>query len=68
MTIRFSGPDGPLFETEDVLDRQQALLFRAGGLNVPDGGWPAGIYQGEVAHIRNGETLDQQSATITLGD
>lgn len=66
LTIRFSGPDGPLFDTQDTLDRQQALFFRAGGLNPPVGGWPAGVYEGEVIHSRGDERLGQMEATIEL--
>lgn len=66
VTIRFAGPDGPLFETDDVLDRKQALFFRAGGLNPPDGGWPAGTYTGEVIHSRDSQPLDRMATTIDL--
>ncbi len=64
--IAFDGPDGPLFQTDDVLDRQQALVMRAGGLNVPDTGWLQGTYSGTVRHLRDGTLLDQQRAEITL--
>ncbi|HCP82434.1 MAG TPA: peptidase M24 [Octadecabacter sp.] len=66
ITISFDGPDGPLFQTDDVLDRQQALFMRAGGLNPPDNGWPAGTYSGVVIHTRDGVELDRQNTTITL--
>ena len=48
------GPDRPIFETEDVLDRQQALFMRAGGLNPPNQGWETGTYTGHVMHHRDG--------------
>ncbi|MBU2991907.1 M23 family metallopeptidase [Octadecabacter sp. 1_MG-2023] len=64
--IAIDGPDGPLFETDDVLDRQQALFMRAGGLNAPDAGWQSGLYDGVVIHSRNGIELDRQTATVTL--
>ncbi|MCW1952403.1 MAG: M23 family metallopeptidase [Octadecabacter sp.] len=66
ISISFDGPDGPLFQTDDVLDRQQALLMRAGGLNPPDAGWLAGTYSGVVVHTRDGVELDRQTTTITL--
>lgn len=66
ITISFDGPDGALFQTDDVLDRQQALVMRAGGLNPPDGGWPTGTYSGVVVHSRDGVELDRQITTITL--
>ena len=64
--ISFSGPDGPLFETREVLTRQQALFMRAGGLTPPDGGWPSGTYSGTVRHKRDGVDLDVQSLSIAL--
>lgn len=66
LQIAFDGPDGPLFETEDVLTRQQALFMRAGGLNPPDDGWRSGRYSGTVVHLRSGVVLDRQTTTITL--
>ena len=66
ITISFEGPDGPLFQTDDVLDRQQALFMRAGGLNPPDEGWQSGNYSGVVVHTRDGIELDRQSTSITL--
>jgi len=66
LDISFSGPDGPLFETQDVLTRQQALFMRAGGLNPPDIGWASGTYTGTVVHIRDGVELDRQTGTIQL--
>jgi hypothetical protein len=64
--IEFAGPDGPLFETEDVLDRTQALFMRAGGLNPPAAGWPKGVYSGVVTHDQGQSTLDQRRLQITL--
>lgn len=66
MSLEIDGPDGALFQTDDVLDREQALFMRAGGLNSPDGGWPAGEYTGTVVHNRDGTELDRQTTEITL--
>jgi len=64
--IEFQGPNGPLFETEDVLNRTQALVMRAGGLNPPDGGWGQGTYSGIVTHMRGQMILDKQQLQIEL--
>lgn len=66
ISISIDGPAGPLFQTDDVLTRNQALFMRAGGLNSPDGGWTAGTYSGTVIHRRDGIELDRQSTQITL--
>lgn len=66
VSIAFDGPEGPLFETDDVLNRTQALFMRAGGLNPPDGGWASGDYSGTVTHTRGNVVLDQQSVQISL--
>lgn len=66
LAIAFSGPDGPLFETRDVMDRTQALAMRAGGLNAPDEGWKGGTYTGRVEHIRDGTVLSHQTTVVTL--
>ncbi|WP_281983559.1 M23 family metallopeptidase [Thalassorhabdomicrobium marinisediminis] len=64
--IRIDGPEGPTFETQDVLDRRQALVMRAGGLRAPDRGWAAGEYLGTFRHSRDGEELSLRIARITL--
>lgn len=66
VTLNFDGPDGPLFATEDVLSRTQALVMRAGGLNPPDGGWPSGTYSGIVTFTRDGQQLDGMTTSIAL--
>ena len=66
VSINFDGPEGSLFESDDVLSRNQALVFRAGGLNAPDEGWAAGTYTGTVIHSRDDVELDRQTITTTL--
>lgn len=66
ISLEINGPLGPIFQTEDVLNRQQALVMRAGGLNPPDGGWRTGTYSGLVIHSRDGVELDRQTTQISL--
>lgn len=66
VSITINGPDGDLFQTDDVLTRQQALFMRAGGLNPPENGWIAGTYDGIVTHARDGVELDRLAKTISL--
>lgn len=66
VSLSIDGPNGPIFDTQDTLDRQQALFMRAGGLNTPANGWPAGTYSGLAVHLRGDIELGRQTTTITL--
>lgn len=67
VTLRITGPDGGVVHDDTVaLDRAQAQLFRAAGRRGPAGGWPAGLYSGEVVLIRDGVAIDRRSAAIPL--
>ena len=66
MTLTITGPQGSVFDHTVVLEKAQAQYFRAGGKRTPMGGWPKGIYQGEVTITRGGAQLDQQSITLTV--
>lgn len=58
------GPDGWRFESETLLDRQQAELFRASGKRRPDTGWPVGDYHGTLRVIRNGTELHREQVAV----
>ncbi|WP_368373008.1 M23 family metallopeptidase [Rubellimicrobium arenae] len=61
------GPGGEeILGHEEPLDRTQALLFRAAGLRAPDGGWPAGLYEGTVTLLRDGTELGQLSRSTEM--
>jgi len=64
--IMIDGPDGPVFDDTQVLNRTQAQLFRAGGKRTPGGGWSAGDYIGTVMMIRDGDVLETLTKTIAL--
>jgi len=66
VTLEITGPDGALFETDDVLTRIQALFMRAGGLNPPDAGWARGQYTGRVTHTRDERILSQKTVDIDM--
>ena len=53
-----------IYEKTDLLERTQALFFRAGGRRVRDGGWPEGTYSAEVTFLRGDTVLDQASLNI----
>ncbi len=60
-------PDGSLLHDVTLpLERRQAQLFRGTGLRARTGGWPPGLYQGEVRLIRDGREVDRITTTLTL--
>jgi murein DD-endopeptidase MepM/ murein hydrolase activator NlpD len=55
IALRIVGPDGAVVLDEaTVSNRRQIRRFVYGGKRTPAGGWPAGIYRGEIA-IKRGE-------------
>lgn len=65
--LRFTGPDGAeVFAHEERLERTQALLFRAAGRRAPDGGWPAGTYEGTATLLRDGREIGSLRASATM--
>lgn len=62
-----TGPSGEtVLDHAEPLDRTQALLFRAGGLRAPEGGWPAGTYEGIMILRRGGDEVDRLTATVEM--
>ena len=60
-------PDGSLMHDVTVpLDRRQAQLFRGTGLRARAGGWPPGLYQGEVRLNRDGREVDRVTTRLTV--
>lgn len=67
LVISISGPQGEVIRQVVPVDRTQAVAFRAAGKKAPPGGWPAGVYQGEVTLTRGGVELGRQTAQVTVG-
>ena len=66
LVFSLTGPEGAVVTERVVLEKTQALAFRAVGRKLRTAGWPAGAYQGEVALIRRGHDLGRRSLTITV--
>lgn len=66
ITFDIRGPEGWTFTHETTLERTQAELFRAGGKRRPARGWIPGLYQGQVAHHRNGLTLSEGHVELQI--
>jgi len=66
--ITITGPTGEVIDHSALIDGTQGLFFRAAGKRAPEGGWPAGTYEGAVRLVRDGVTVDEGQVTFTLGD
>lgn len=65
--LRITGPDGAEIVSRDtVLDRNQAWRVEAAGRKAQPGGWPAGLYRGEIRLERAGLAPMTRSAAIEL--
>jgi hypothetical protein len=61
-----TGPNGVIVDNDEVLERTQAILFRAAGLRMPDDGWPAGEYAGTVQLVRDGALISERSVGVVI--
>ena len=65
ISIRAPG-GGMLVSNTHVMDRNRAAEFRAIGRRRPEGGWPAGAYEGRAALIRNGSVVATRRMPLTV--
>lgn len=67
-TILFeiTGPEGRVIAERVVLEKAQALAFRAVGKRLKTAAWPTGRYQGEAVLLRDGVELGRDSLAITI--
>lgn len=63
-----TGPDGQVLAERTLLDKQQALAFRAVGKRLRAAAWPKGAYSASVRMMRKGVELGQKSIEIMLTD
>jgi hypothetical protein len=67
VAFRINDASGAQIHIQEVtLDRTQAELFRATGRRTPTGGWPIGLYQGEIALIRDGTVIDSGQTGVII--
>ncbi|MGR3541334.1 MAG: M23 family metallopeptidase [Hasllibacter sp.] len=64
--VTITGPGGTIHRDSVPVERDQAQFFRASGLRAPAGGWPPGRYEGRAALVRDGGTIEVQTATALL--
>ena len=65
MEFNITGPNGWRHDQVVEFTRPQAQVFRASGRKQPQGGWPAGTYEGVVTFSRAGSVLSTQILTIS---
>ena len=66
MSLKLSGPEGVVVQSDVELTRTQAQSFRAVGKKLRDDRWPAGTYHGSATLLRKGEVVEHQSMTLSL--
>ncbi len=65
MRLSLTGPNGQVFQENQVLPRNHAQAFRALGRKRPRSGqWPAGDYVAKVALIRGETVISEMSRTV----
>lgn len=65
--FEIAGPEGRVIAERVVLEKAQALAFRAVGKRLKAAVWPVGRYQGEAVLLRDGVELGRDSIVITIG-
>lgn len=66
LELEIQGPSGQMFQQSLVLDKDQALFFRAGGKRLAGPEWPMGDYQGTVRMFRDETLLGQRQARLQV--
>jgi hypothetical protein len=61
-----TGPDGAIITERNLLDRTQALLFRAVGRKLRGAAWPAGVYRGTAKMMRGATELGRTEVSLTI--
>ena len=61
-----TGPDGAVITERNLLDRTQALVFRAVGRKSRGTAWPSGAYTGTAKMMRGAQELGRTSVRLTI--
>lgn len=68
LVFEITGPDGRVMTERTLLDKPQALAFRAVGKRLKTAGWPVGQYRATAKMFRESVEISQKSIEITVGD
>jgi hypothetical protein len=66
VVIDITGPNGRVAAERVMLEKTQALLFRAVGRKLRGEGWPAGDYSGTAKLMRGTLEIDQTAVSLTV--
>lgn len=67
VTLALTGPDGGrLVEATVTIKKDQAWRYQAAARKLPAGGWPTGIYRGEVRLERKGQPALVREAGVAV--
>lgn len=67
LVLSISSSEGEVFSQSVLIEKTQALAFRAGGRKLTTAAWPPGIYEGTAILRRDGTMLDRMQISITVG-
>lgn len=67
LMLTLSGPAGEVFSHSILIEKTQALAFRAGGQKLKTPAWPTGIYDGTATLSRDGTMLDRMQISVAVG-
>ncbi len=66
LVFEISGPEGRIMAERVVIEKNQALLFRAVGRKMRATGWPEGAYAGTARLMRGASELGSTAVTLTI--
>ncbi|APG47780.1 M23 family metallopeptidase [Phaeobacter porticola] len=66
LNLRIDGPDGSILDQTELLEKQQAQLFRAAGKRIRGIGLKPGLYTARASLIRDGQLIDDQRAKMIV--
>ncbi|WP_293576134.1 M23 family metallopeptidase [Phaeobacter sp.] len=66
LQLDITGPNGPVLQQEDQLEKPQAQLFRAAGRRIRGVGLQPGLYQATATLIRAGKIIDTAQRSMLV--
>lgn len=66
VVFEINGPEGRIIAERVVLEKNQALLFRAVGRKMRGSGWPVGDYAGTAKMMRGATELASTAVNLTV--